>query len=82
MGWKVSCLPLPFPSVLINVFSYYYSFFCKKKNKKTLLAYRYTARNNQIATFGYVSGTNQITALRYACANQSVRVSSFMPIMS
>ena len=58
MGWKVSCLPLPFPSVLINVFSYYYSFFCKKKNKKTLLAYRYTARNNQITTFGYVSGTN------------------------
>ena len=83
MGWKVSCLPLPFPSVLINVFSYYYSFFCKKKkSKKTLLAYRYTARNNQITTFGYVSGTNQITALRYACANQSVRVSSFMPIMS
>ena len=82
MGRKVTCLPLPFPSVFINVFSYYYSFFCKKKNKKTLLAYRYTARNNQIATFGYVSGTNQITALRYACANQSVRVSSFMPIMS
>ena len=57
-------------------------FLQKKKKKKTLLAYRYTARNNQIATFGYVSGTNQITALRYACANQSVRVSSFMPIMS
>ena len=56
--------------------------FLQKKSKKTLLAYRYTARNNQIATFGYVSGTNQITALRYACANQSVRVSSFMPIMS
>ena len=82
MGRKVTCLPFPFPSVLINVFSYYYSFFAKKKNKKTILAYRYTARNNQIATFGYVSGTNQITALRYACANQSIRVSSFMPIMS
>lgn len=54
--------------------------FLQKKTKKTLLAYRYTARNNQIATFGYVSGTNQITALRYACANESVRVSSFMPI--
>ena len=34
MGRKVTCLPLPFPSVLINVFSYYYSFFCKKKKKK------------------------------------------------
>ena len=49
-------------------------FLQKKQNKKTLLAYRYTARNIQIATFGYVSGTNQITALRYAWANQSVRV--------
>ena len=57
-------------------------FLQKKKSKKSLLAYRYTARNNQITTFGYVSGTNQITALRYACANQSVRVSSFMPIIS
>ena len=28
--------------------------FLQKKTKKTLLAYRYTAGNNQIAAFGYV----------------------------